>query len=78
MNNLPLTYVSVCERMSKNVHTLAYAGPIRCSVTGHLGTDHYFSTGGVPILVRQHTILFSHSAVSNDFFSLFIHANKFF
>ena len=44
MNNLPLTYVSICERMSKNVDTLAYAGPIRCSVTGPLNwvTKQYF------------------------------------
>ena len=36
MYNLLLTYVSVCKHMSKNVHMLAYAGPIRCSVTGPL------------------------------------------
>ena len=35
-----------------------------------LEMDHYFSTGGVPILISQHTIFFSHSAASNNFFSL--------
>ena len=39
---------------------------------------HYFSTERFSILVSQHTIFFSHSAVSNNFFSLLIHANNFF
>ena len=36
--------------------------------TNLLGMDHYFSTGAVLIFVSQHTIFFSHSAASNNFF----------
>ena len=33
MPNVPITYISVCERMRIHEHTLAYADVIRCSVT---------------------------------------------
>ena len=46
--------------------------------TEMLRKDHYFSTGGVPILISQHTIFLSDSEASNNLFSFFIHANNFF
>jgi len=38
MPNVPLTYISVCERMRTYEHTLAYADAIRCSVTALVHT----------------------------------------
>jgi len=54
MPNVPLTYISVCERMQAYEHIpLAYADAIRCSVTALLDRsvyyahDVYFITGNV-------------------------------
>ena len=36
MPNIPVTYISVCERLRAYEHTIAYADAIRCSVTALL------------------------------------------